>query len=273
MKVLHLAPGGKGCGIATYTTNLIIHFAPEDSHELYEIPPKTELSRLTSEEVLSFFEEFVAYARLFDVIHIQNEYGLFVGPGETSFGLRVFKKILLGLKEFNKKVFVTFHSEPVFLKALGLLNFENKKCARIWKKIGRLFTKENNLTAICHTEVSKNKFVRSGFKNSVVITHGVMERKFDKRKSLTGKTDAVVLSLFGYIGDYKGHEFALAIMELLPPNFKLCIIGGRHPYSDGEEIGKLLKLSNELGLANRVSITGWVIENKKETPFLIATYR
>ena len=258
MKILHLAPGGKGCGIATYTTNLIDHFEESSgTHERYEIPSKTELSHLTKEEVLDFFKEFVNYARSFDIIHIQNEYGLFVGPGGTSFGLSVFRQTLLGLKELDKKVFVTFHSEPVFLKALGLFNFEAKKCARLWKKIAPLFTKENNFTAICHTPVSRNKFTRSGFNNVTVITHGVIERKFNKKKILKKKNKSVVLSIFGFIAHYKGHEFALSILDLLPNHFKLSIIGGRHPNSDGDEIGDLLKKAADMGLSGRVLISGW----------------
>ena len=264
MKILHLAPEGNNCGIATYTTNLITHFTSSKAHERYVIPPKPDLAWLTKEEVLGFFEEFIEYAEGYDVIHLQSEYGLYNGPGPTSFGLKVFLKILEGLRALGKKVFVTFHSEPVFLKALGLFNWENKKCARIWEKIGKLFTKENNLTAITHTDISTNKFIRSGFKNAVTITHGVIERKFSKSTHLPKKSDSVVLSIFGFIAPYKGYEFALAIMDLLPENFKLCIIGGRHPASDAEEIGELLKWVTERGMLSRIMITGWVTPDEAD---------
>ena len=264
MKVLHLAPGGHLCGIATYTSNLMSNFKEKDSHSLYEIPPKLELSRLNKSEILSFFEDFVNDAKDYDVIHIQNEYGLFCGSHSMSFGLKVYYKILLGLKNNNKRCFTTFHSEPVFLKALGILNFEERKCARVWRRICKLFTLENNIHGICHTKVSQNKFIRSGMRNIDVVTHGVISRSIDHRRSLKRKDDSVVLSLFGFISDYKGHDLALSIVDLLPKNFKLSIIGGRHPESTGNEIGRILKLANELGLSDRVLITGWVTPSEAD---------
>ena len=258
MKVLHLSSGGNLCGIATYTANLMGHFEEKDRHTLFEIPPKSELALLSEKEIFSFFGEFLNSAKDYDVIHIQNEYGLFCGPSDISFGLRVYHKILLGLKKLNKKCITTFHSEPVFLKALGLLNFENKKCARLWRKICKLFSVENDIWGICHTSTSQNKFLRSGMKNIHVITHGVIDRKIDHRRSIRRKDGSVILSLFGFISPYKGHNMALAILDLLPSNFKLSIIGGRHPNSEGHEIGDILKEANELGLSDRVLITGWI---------------
>lgn len=258
MKVLHLASGGEFCGIATYTTNLMIHFKEKSCHTFFEIPPKDELSRLSKKDILSFFDKFIEASREYDVVHIQNEYGLFCGPERLSFGLEVFYGILIGLKKLSKKCFTTFHSEPVFLQALGLLNFENRKCARLWHKICKLFTAKNDIWGICHTSISQNKFLRSGMKNIHVITHGVIERKIDHRRSLKRKDDSIVLSLFGFIAPYKGHHLALAVMDLLPPNFKLSIIGGRHPNSEGDEIGETLKQANDLGLSKRVLVTGWV---------------
>tara|TARA_Y100000592_G_scaffold46816_1_gene74253 strand:+ start:2590 stop:3708 length:1119 start_codon:yes stop_codon:yes gene_type:complete len=260
VKVLHLAPGGTTCGIATYTANLIKYF-PDDgdvSHELLPIPPKSALAGLSEKEMREWAKEIIEGCEGYDFIHIQNEFGLFQGPGDMPFALSVFYDILKGLISRKHKIAVTFHSEPMFLKAMGALNFENKKCARIWKKTAKLFTKKNNCIAILHSEVSENIFKESGFKNTTIIIHGVLERSFDKRRQLKKSDDSVVLSLFGYISDYKGHEFALSILELLPPNFKLSIVGGRHPESSGEEIGRLLKLATEMGLIDRVLISGWV---------------
>lgn len=260
MKILHVAPGGTTCGIATYTANLIKHF-PDDkecSHSLLPIPPKSELAGLSEKEMFLWAQEIIDSCEGYDFIHLQNEFGLFQGPGDMPFALEIFLKILKGLVSRNHKIAVTFHSEPMFLKALGALNFENKKCAKVWKKTAKLFTKQNNCIAILHSAVSESIFKETGFQNTTIMAHGVIERAFDKRRQLKRSGDSIVLSLFGYINPYKGHEFALSILELLPPNFKLSIIGGRHPESTGEEIGRLLKLATEMGLINRVLISGWV---------------
>ena len=260
MKILHIAPGGTTCGIATYTANLIKYFGDDSdhSHDLYPLPPKSELANLSKSEMALWSKEVIAASEGYDFIHLQNEFGLFAGPGDMPFALNVFLDILKGLIKRGLKLAVTFHSEPMFLRAMGALNFENKKCARIWKKTAKLFTKRNNCIAILHTPLSENIFKETGFKNTCVITHGVLERSFDKRRQLKRSTDSIVLSLFGYISNYKGHEFALSVLELLPPNFKLSIVGGRHPESSGEEIGRLLKLATEMGLIDRVLISGWV---------------
>ena len=69
-------------------------------------------------------------AKNYDVVHLQNEFGLFCGPYELSFGFKVFYGIIKKLRKIGKRVFVTYHSEPSFLKALGWMNFENKKNAQ-----------------------------------------------------------------------------------------------------------------------------------------------
>ena len=153
---------------------------------------------------------------------------------------------------------------PVFLKALGLFNFEHRKCRREWRKLSKLFTKSHKSLAICHTQVSATKFRCSGFQNISIITHGVLERKLSRPKRPVPLDGTVILSLFGFLGDYKGHEFAIAILELLPENFKLCFIGGRHPESGGEEIGNLLRMAADRGFTDRVLITGWVTEDEAD---------
>ena len=63
--------------------------------------------------------------------------------------------------------------------------------------------------------------------------------------------------MFGFVSPYKGHEFALSILDLCLVILNFYIIGGRHPASEGEEIGRILIKANEMGLSKRVLITGW----------------
>lgn len=257
MKVLHMSSGGPICGISTYTQNLIKHFGECSSHDFFEIPEKIEMNDFSKKEIFDFFKTFVKKCENYDVVHIQNEFGFFTGKFKLDFSQKVFYKILKDLSKKNIKTFVTYHSEPVFLKALGFLNFENKTCAKYWKKMSKLHTAKNGVTAIVHTESSKKVFRDSGFKSVEVIPHGVLERNLPKKFSIKEKDDYVVLGIFGFISAYKGHEFALSILDLLPSNFKLYIIGGRHPNSEAEEIGRLVIKANELGLSKRLIITGW----------------
>ena len=254
MKILHIAPLGEFCGIATYTSNLVGELP--QPHNIREIPPKSTFSQLSERSILEWADLTADFASSYDVIHIQNEFGLFCGDKPISFGMKVFYRLLKRLKQANKNVCVTFHSEPVFLKALGLFNFEEKACAKAWKKLSKFFKGPEGFTAIVHTSFSQQIFQATGFDNTEVITHGVIET--NPPKKIIQLPRIVNLSIFGYISDYKGHEFALSILELLPKNYRLNIIGGRHPESQGEEIGTLLKAAFELGVLNRVAITGWV---------------
>ena len=256
-KVLHLCSGGHICGIATYTNNLLKHFDDSCIHDFHEVPKKSVLSDLSKRQMMRVFDDFLERAKDYDAVHIQNEFGFFNGKFGLDFAQKVFYKILKNLKKNKIKTFTTYHSEPIFYKALGFLNFENKNSVRYWKKIAKLHQKKYNITAIVHTNPTKKIFKDTGFKNIELVRHGVLERELPKKFSLKEKEDFITLGIFGFISPYKGHEFALSILDLLPSNFKLYIVGGRHPNSEAEEIGKILIKANELGLSKRVIITGW----------------
>jgi len=257
MRVLHASSTGKFCGISTYCQNLIKHFDHEHYHGFWGIPDKNSLAQCSESNIIKIFDSLVETAKNYDVVHLQNEFGLFCGPYELSFGFKVFHGIIKKLRKIGKRVFVTYHSEPSFLKALGWMNFENKKCARGWKKLSKLHKKGNGVTAIVHTEESEKVFRASGFQDVEVVVHGVLERSLPKHFKIKEKESPVVLGMFGFVSPYKGHEFALSILDLLPSNFKLYVIGGRHPNQEGEEIGNLLNVANNLGLSKRLLITGW----------------
>ena len=47
--------------------------------------------------------------------------------------------------------------------------------------------------------------------------------------------DTVLLSIFGFVGSYKGHEVAVRALRMLPPKFVLAVIGGRHPDAGNDQ--------------------------------------
>jgi len=256
LKVLHIATGGKICGIATYTSNLIKHFDNSADHGFFELPSKADLADLTQQDIWHEYKKIIKGAKDYDVIHIQNEFGLFCGHYGLCFGAEMYYKILLGLKKLKKKVFTTFHSEPSFLYKPSP-DLDLNKCHKYWKKIALLHRAPTGTKAIVHKAATSNSFKGMGFKNICTIVHGVLERTLPKNYKHKEVEDPVVLGIFGFVSPYKGHEFALSILDLLPSNYKLFIIGGRHPNSEGEELGQILIKANELGLSKRVTITGW----------------
>lgn len=105
----------------------------------------------------------------------------------------------------------------------------------------------------------------------------------------------VWLTMFGFIGNYKGYQTAIEALHYLPENFRLLIIGGIHPRSRTEfALEKImrfkatghwqgdLKKSRPLQLANtsfedRVIVTGYlkaeeVSSKMQQTDIFLAPY-
>jgi glycosyltransferase involved in cell wall biosynthesis len=85
------------------------------------------------------------------------------------------------------------------------------------------------------------------------------------------------LSIFGFIGRYKGHDLAIEALEQLPENYHLAIVGGMHPESSDDFLDQLLTSIPE-SLSKRVHITGWVDKETADhyfaaTDVCLAPYR
>jgi glycosyltransferase involved in cell wall biosynthesis len=69
--------------------------------------------------------------------------------------------------------------------------------------------------------------------------------------------DSKLVSIFGFLGNYKGHDIAMDAMKLLPENYHLALVGGMHPESKDIFLDSLItRMPSEL--RNRIHITGWV---------------
>ena len=168
--------------------------------------------RNSSEKLDSIIDEFAVAARKYDVVHIQHEHGLFIGDGDESDAVERFGSLLKILHKNNVKTMVTFHSDPVFytpevkFNAHGMLTWA---LSRMWRtQVARWFQPKYDMTAIVHTERTKQEFVDSTFHadNIQVVPHGVVERESKFR--LIDPTKRVNMSIFGFISSYKGYNVA-----------------------------------------------------------------
>lgn len=263
MKILHLAPQNSLCGIATYSANLLkgLRAAEDNSqHTVISLPPKEEIERLTAYDFKKFLSKFAKQSSDYQAVHIQNEWGLFSQTGGIDNGLENFYFLIHTIFQFNKNVIITFHTEPVFIKQDGPLNYIEKKAIKFWKtKLTPLLNKCKN---IVHTHISKTSFQDSGLHPTRLfkVTHGVLERYLNKNDKLPSQD--IILSLFGHIASYKGYDLIFDALKLLDDNYKLIIIGGRHPHSRGNELEELLLKIKELNLSKRVLITGSVTDEE-----------
>lgn len=97
-----------------------------------------------------------------------------------------------------------------------------------------------------------------------VIPHGCLpprELRLDRRSAkerLGLPTRSVLLTMFGFVGGYKGHSVAVRALARMPERFRLAICGGAHPESRDHSLASVIRLVRRLGLAHRVRITGWL---------------
>jgi glycosyltransferase involved in cell wall biosynthesis len=98
-----------------------------------------------------------------------------------------------------------------------------------------------------------------------VIPHFIEHRsplsRQDARSTLGVDDEARIIGVLGWIHPRKGHETAIRLLATLPPQFRLWLIGtppkGSHAY-----VTTLEALADELGVADRMTITGYVEEDE-----------
>lgn len=292
MRVLYLSTYNVKCGIATYTQELRSHISTDN--DIFPLPEKDAIA----EKQIDLDKELTKLTHLvkdFDIVHIQHEHGLFIGNGDETDAVSRFGNLLKVLIKENKRVFVTFHSDPVFWESRWRFDTElllKKLLSRVWKgEVSKWFQPRYNVTAIVHTKRTKQEFLDSGFhEDSVeVVPHGVVSREV---KFSPIKPDVEInLSIFGFISDYKGYDVALRALQLLPRNYNLICMGGRHPSSTGDEYTQILGAAKRLDrevvecklqdiyslVSDRVTITGYLDKAQadkmhKKTHICLAPY-
>lgn len=183
-----------------------------------------------------------------------------------------FTVILTGLLR-TLRVLATTASRRLDNPDLKPGNFLNQidayQLKRQWnKKINTLFNKNSHFHAIVHTQQTKLKLAGSGIdENKIsIMPIGVPPRDHlasmtlqEGKRTLNYPEDIILLSIFGFITENKGHEFAIKALEFLPEHYHLAIIGGPHPEGKNSNLEKILALSNDNpAFKKRIRITGYV---------------
>lgn len=272
LNILHLTAWGEPCGIADYARDMVNALNTHGLlNEIY--PIKNEFFDPMSQSMMSFY----ARASLADVIHIQHEF-LFFSDKNIKHSIGNFHHVLKKLKKLQKPIVVSFHTNikflyPDFYQPTSAKDFiQNLGCwvlSKYWKnKISRFFKKHTNFQAIVHTKETRSTFIHSGFSPEKVdlIPLGILPRNalisMDKplaKEKLNYPKDCILLSIFGFVINNKGHEFAIKALKLLPPHYHLAIVGGPNPKSKKLILDEVLQLVYENPeIKNRVRVTGYV---------------
>lgn len=224
----------------------------------------------------------------YDGVNIQLEPFLY-GSNRKDIVKRV--KILTGA---NPNVSVTFHSPRLnysknfylrtFLLKIFKLNiiqafkdllvsFKMNEIIDINHDIIKHLSKKN-IPIIVHTQRAKKQILNLyNYKNVFVHPLQMVDQTIKSDNQLLDKLkyefscseNDVIIGMFGYINEYKGHTIALQAMKLLPSNYKLFIFGRQHPQTikQNEFCSKYLEelqfiIQNTKELKNRVFFVGEV---------------
>jgi glycosyltransferase involved in cell wall biosynthesis len=187
----------------------------------------------------------------FDGVNIQLEAGLY-GTMPSDIRRRVMQLVLA-----NKNTSITLHSPRLFTDAAGqrsaiLSLFKGKfkeaieivfaeKQRLVHVKLNRHLTKQMmklQLPLIVHTNRAKEQMKRLfEYTNTHVHPLKIVPDGFKAngdalarvKAQLMLNPDDVVVGVFGYISEYKGHSTALDALVHLPKNYKVLFFGRQHP--------------------------------------------
>ena len=299
MKVIQVSTWDVPCGIAGYTQGLRNGLL--DNGITCEVLPieQTKLKYMTQDEIKQYFKSLTKQLIDYDVIHIQHEFSFFTGSYGFNGSITNFHHFLKEIIKLNKKIFVTFHTEPFYTQPLfsyesysGFIQLFKEQIKKLqWKHyISPLFCSKNKLNAIVHTKKTRRIFLDSGFKKNTVniIKQGVTIldnveyltdlEKVTLKKQMGFPENAIILSMFGFISHYKGYRTALNALKILPDNYYLLIIGSPHPNARESALNEIIIFLNKYKkLSTRVKLTGYLeLEDlrvyQKITDFCLAPY-
>jgi glycosyltransferase involved in cell wall biosynthesis len=293
MKIVQVSTWEVPCGIAGYTKALVNGIkANHQECDVISID-RQKLKYMCLREIKHYFSTLVDEVKNYDVIHIQHEFSFFAGCYGTNESIEIFAYFLNNIAKLRKKVFVTFHSEPDFpLQRDNIFVLLKSVVLRQrWKiSVASIFNSNSHVKAILHTKKSRRVFIDYGFNPSKIIVtkQGVTwnkplevseEEKLLAKEKLGFPADAIILSLFGFIAYYKGHEIALEAMKYLPENYYLLFIGSPHPYGKDDTFNRIVyTLNRRKKLSDRIKLTGYLplevlTEYYKIVDICLAPYR
>lgn len=263
------------CGNATYTEVLRKEFSKY--YEVDVLALRTDILSSNKRAVSKLADEHVKEIALklgeYDYVNIQFEAGLY----GTSRG-NIIRRIKWLIDACTNLTF-TMHRVDIpkslfdkdYLKKLLTGKFfANLKEFRQYNYMAKIYgvivnyikrrAKTRNLNIIVHTKREKKNIQQIlGFQNVydfpiTFLDQAMRERTRNpkERQEFIQKYGMeegdVLIGLFGFISEYKGHDTAIKALKLLPPNYKIMIFGSQHPMGIVNNmaidpyIGKLLKL-------------------------------
>ena len=284
MKILHFSSFGSVCGVADYTEDMVAALAPhaEFAQEKFSFPRDEVEFKYTERKLRKLLERCVETSSGYDLVHVQHEFGFFVGRYPFHRSIQVFGDFLRQLRA--PQVLITFHTGPFFPQKVTWWNYFEQFSinTRVWQRsISVLLQPGTRYRALVHNHFARSLLIKAGAHPSVItvmphpmktLPEAVPDEAWANKikETLQVQPGSVVLSTLGFIIPGKGISSCLQVMKHLPENYKLVIGGGKPiPLSDSylKEIQRFIK---DEGLEQRVFITGYLNAAQIRTLFGLA---
>lgn len=275
IRVLHYSTHDENCGIGKYQEQFIAAMKETSAQEVYnEFFPYSPnvTSRMNYDEFTAVLEEMRQSLRKFDLLHIQHEMSFY---GHTEL-----QRVITMAHEEHKKVLMTVHTAPDadykkpsrngFGPHSILAYLREKKIEQRFRRVHTDPMAKVDLILV-HNKGTEKSLVKHGVQADriQIITLPVpetsaLEPANELRGALNYQEGDVLLGLVGFIFKTKGADKAVKALNLLPPNYKLALIGGTHHSGGGEDyLDEVTDLIVENNLQDRVYITGYVDDDDR----------
>ena len=291
MKLLLVSTYKRICGIADYTENLRLALLENNIETVDVFSIDVDLLKKSSlKEALHYFSSLYKQCEQYDYVHIQHETSFFAYKSTVESSLEVFSTILNNLNNVVnlKKIIVTFHSPtpitkhipyiPLSLNPINLFN----KIKRVFespilkKSLSIISQKDSKILIIVHNEFTKTEYSNNAQIDESrikVINLGISKKNKQnnfnndlKNKLKKFTENSKILTIQGFINGFKGHLIAIKALTMLPAEYKLLILGGKHPQDyQSKEFNEVLELIPKLNLKDRVYITDLFEESDLST--------
>lgn len=246
-------------GISTYSDYL--SEALEENGDFLKVD-RTENHLLESDPI--FYSELADKTKdgIYDVAHVQHEFGLF---GRFAGFSGIYAYLYYPLLSSDIAVVTTFHE----VESLARL----RDYGKLMEFVGTNARKFLSLPifafsdiVIVHNERAKNILEDIGFQNIEVIPHGVVQRetrKKDRAKEILGfDSNKKLVTLFGFVNEFKGHDRVVEQIDKLDDDAILYVAGKPSPVDGAQAYFRELEFkAEELGSDDQIFFHGFVDED------------
>lgn len=272
VKVLHFSTHNEDCGIGKYQEMFLAAMQPNEAVEnkFFDVSPN-QIRIMSAADKANVFQILKDELKAYDALHVQHEFSFY--PSDE------FLLACDAAKETGKKLIVTIHTSPVVAyekaRRVGYMPRNVLHYLRLRKKeefFTRTFAKplmQADLVLV-HNNNTRNALIAIGIDGAKIgeINIPVPEVDFSYRsdeiaQKLQKKKGDVVFATTGFLHKFKGLDHAVKSLSYLPAHYKLAIIGGMHRDHDNQIYNDLCDMIRDLGLMDRVYITGYVADDDR----------